>query len=428
MSMTFIKGIIAGLLICLCSSQALTAQSLLKDSKDFLVPFEKVDSKVLARHVKKLDKNIRIVGLGEVSHYTKECYQLKQTLILELIKKGYDGLVMEVDFGQALLWNDYVTEGKGDLDQLVAESGWFTYRTEEFKSLLRQIRKHNLKSKKPFRVYGMEMTAMNHNLNWLDHYFTEHLPQATELLKQLKTERTIVAFQYHDKKEVLSYWDLFYALREALATYEEELKLKGGNQNYQIAQQIAEITRQYATFISHDDFGLKVEFRDQFSTRNVLWSMNQLGENSRIAIWAHNGHVVKKSVIFNYDILGYYLNQIFGEAYYAIGFTFNQGEFGAFSSDGFKRWKLKPVKSASWTKELNAQQTPFLLFDIRQNLEKLGKRTSGPLFEMHPIRRDIAESHREENALLMDIHLARSYDCLIYFEESNFPTTIPWAR
>ena len=416
------------LLFFLVGLGSLTAQKFTKESEAFIKPFYGTESLVLAKHIEGLSDDIRIVGLGEVSHYTKECYELKEEIILRLIEKGYDGLVMEVDFGQALLWNKYVTKGEGDLDKLVSSSGWFTYRTEEFKSLLAALREHNKTAKKPFQVFGMEMTAMNHNLRWMADYIAAHLPLEQTLVNELRKERTIVAFQYHDQNEVLAYWQLFYQMRTVLAAKEEELLTKGGDAAYQIALQIVEITRQYATFISHDDFGLKVEFRDQFSTRNVLWSMNRLGEESRIALWAHNGHVVKKSVIFNYDILGYYLNEIFGQNYYAIGFTFNQGEFGAFSSSGFKKWQVKPLRSASWTKDFSSYRSPYLLFDVRSNLGSKKLKRSSPLFQEIPIRRDIAESYREDNAPSMDINLAQSYDCLIYFEKSNYPTSLPWIR
>ena len=100
-----------------CSS---TAQSFLKDSKPYIKPFDQLDAPILMDHIDQIADQARIVGLGEVSHYTKECYQLKHQIIKKLIEKGFQALVLEVDFGQALLWNAYVTKGEGDLDQLVA--------------------------------------------------------------------------------------------------------------------------------------------------------------------------------------------------------------------------------------------------------------------------------------------------------------------
>lgn len=175
-----------------------------------------------------------------------------------------------MDFGQALLWNDYVTKGIGNIDTLIAESGWFTYRTQEFKNLLLDIRNYNLKAEKPFQIFGLEMTAMNYNLVWLSKYFEKYLSSEDELLDLLNQERTIVAFQSHDKSEILSYWELYYQLNETLVNNKEKIIVTGGQMNYEIAKRITEIVRQYSTYISQDEFLLKVELRDQFSTRNVF--------------------------------------------------------------------------------------------------------------------------------------------------------------
>jgi erythromycin esterase len=416
--------ILSALFLITCQ---LYSQSFLRDSKDFILPFDNIDAKLLSNHIAKIADSARIIGLGEASHYTKECYELKHQIIKKLIEKGYDALVLEVDFGQAVLWNDYVTNGKGNVDELVAQSGWFTYRTQEFKNILIDIRKHNLTADKPFQVFGMEMTAMNYNLDWLAEYFTKHFDSTNKFIATLKEERTIVAFQQHEEAEIKAYWNLYYAVKSMLTENEQLLVTNGGENNFEIANRIAEITRQYATYISQDEFLLKVELRDQFSTRNVLWSLNHLGEDSQIAIWAHNGHVAKKSVLFSYDILGHYLSEWFGEAYYSIGFTFNEGEFGAFSSNGFKRWNLPSITTASVTKELDSYQSPYLLFDIRENLKKEIDMDS-PLRQEMPIRTDVSESFSDETNPMMRINLPESYDCLIYIDKTNFPTTIDWKR
>ncbi|QIE58232.1 erythromycin esterase family protein [Rasiella rasia] len=402
------------------------SQPYLKDSKDYIHPFGDTASKVLLNHIDSIADKSRIIGLGEVSHYTKECYEFKHQIVKKLIDKGYNALILEVDFGQALLWNDYVTNGIGNLDTLVAQSGWFTYRTQEFKNLLSEIRTHNIKATVPFQIIGMEMTAINHNLAWLANYF-ENGKGYEDISAQLKEKRTTVAFQTHTSEEVRSYWDLYYSLRNILTADKTTLVESSGNQNFQLAEQLTEIVRQYATYIAQDEFLLKVEFRDQFSTRNVFWSLNYLGEGSKIAIWAHNGHIVKESVLFQYDILGYYLSKWFEDAYYAIGFTFNEGEFGAFSSDGFKKWNLPPVTQNSLTKEFNEYNSPYLLFDLRSNLKDIHD-TNHPFFSDIPIRTDVSESFNEQINPIMNINLSNSYDCMIYINKTHFPTTIKWKR
>ncbi len=422
------KTIVLAVLFSTFCNDVVYGQSFISDSHEYISPFSTVKDEVLQDFIHNLSDSIRIVGLGEVSHYTKECYELKHQIIRTLIDKGFDALILEVDFGQALKWNEYVTKGEGNIDSLIAESGWFTYRTQEFKNLLKDIRTHNLSAEKPFQIFGMEMTAMGDNLEWLCSYFKNHLSSETELIELLGLERTNVAFQVHDKFEVLAYWELYYKLKEALETNEKQLLKANDKRTYEIAKQITEILRQYATYIAQDEFYLQVEFRDQFSSRNVLWSMDMIGQDSKVMIWAHNGHIAKESVLFSYDILGYYLSKWFGNQYYSIGFTFNEGEFGAFSSNGFRRWELPPLTSESYTLDFRAYESPFLLFDIQSNLMNEDVSEENPLKNNVPIRTDVSESFSEDHRGLMEINLSATYDCLIFIDKSSYPTTIEWER
>lgn len=415
----------ASIFILLISS--CLAQSALTHSKKFIYPFDAIQSDVLEKYIHGIADEKRIIGLGEVSHFTRECYLLKHEIIQSLIEKGYDGLILEVDFGQALIWNEYVTEGKGDLDVIISQSGWFTYRTEEFKNLIRDIKTHNENAEVPFQIFGMEMTAMNHNIDWLKNYFKENAAQATEIMRTLDNERKIVAFHTHSKEEKQDYWELHYQVSNFLNEHEEKLIAQGGEKKYSIAQRIAEITRQYATYISHDDFGLKSEFRDQFSARNVRWCLQEMGEDSQAIIWAHNGHIAKESILFNYDILGHYLSQWFEDEYHSIGFTFNKGEFGAFSNNGFKRWNMPAVDTTSLTQEFQAFSSPYLVFDIKNNL-KADKDLNSPLRSDQLIRTDVSESFNDEWPKYMNINLSRTYDALIYIDETSFPTAIDWSK
>lgn len=376
--------------------------------------------------VDSLSKGVRILGLGEVSHFTRESYELKAAIIQRVMRSGFDGLILEVDFGQAQIWDQYVTKGVGDLDSIIARSGWFTYRTEEFKSLLAAIRTHNVKARKPFRIFGMEMTAINHNLRWLSRYLDPVLAADDPLRTALDEERKIVAFQPHELDEVEAIWALYIGVRSALASHQASL-LKDSADDWQTAQRITEILRQFATYVSQDQFHLQTTMRDLFSTDNVRWVMNHLGESSRVVVWAHNGHVSKRSVLFNYDVLGHHLSRQFGEQYMAVGFTFNQGEFGAFSDNGFKRWRMEEVTEPSLTKSFSQLESPLVMLNVREHLAADINHQS-PLRKFQSIRTDISENRSENAPDMMQIDLSRSYDWLIYFEQSSYPTPIDWIR
>lgn len=393
--------------------------------QDQITAFDAPESDELSQFIEGLAPGHRIVGLGEVSHYTRECYLLKEQIILTLIDQGYDGLILEVDAGQAMIWDDYVSQGIGNLDTIVASSGWFTYRTEEFKQLLGNIRSHNLTAETPFHIFGMEMTATNHTLDRLNEYFSRVHSDSSELIELLNQERQIVAFHNHSPEEQLDYWRLYHRLSEELTDNSETYQQVLTADELANAEHLVEMIRQYATYISQDDFSLKSEFRDQFSARNVWWCMNQLGEASQVIIWAHNGHVAHTSPMFNYDVLGHYLRQWYEEEYFALGFTFNQGEFGAYSSDGFKRWAVAPADTVSLTLEFAQVESPFVLLKTREALNADPSPTH-PLRQPQLIRTDISEFLREEWNQWMTITVSDLYDAMIYIDETSYPTTIDW--
>lgn len=410
--------------LCLLTSLfAFSQNSLLP--QEYTITFDAPESSELSQFIEGLAPDHRIVGLGEVSHYTQECYLLKEQIILSLIGEGYDGLILEVDAGQAMIWDDYVSQGIGNLDSIVASSGWFTYRTEEFKQLLANIRTHNLEADKPFHVFGMEMTAMNHAIDRLTGYVSALHSDSSELIELLGQKRQVVAFQNHSPEEQLDYWALHHRLSKELTDRSDTYQKALTPDEFANAEHLIEMIRQYATYISQDDFSLKSEFRDQFSARNVWWCMNQLGEDSQVIIWAHNGHVAHSSPMFNYDVLGHYLQQWFGEEYFALGFTFNQGEFGAFSNDGFKRWSIEPSDTTSLTLEFAQVESPFVLLKTREALNA-DPSPAHPLRQAQLIRTDISEFLRDGWSQWMTITVSDLYDAMIYIDETSYPTTIDW--
>ena len=68
-----------------------------------VIGFDSIDASSFKEIIQSIGKDATVVGLGEVSHYTKECYDLKRVAITELMKQGYAALILEVDFGQALI-------------------------------------------------------------------------------------------------------------------------------------------------------------------------------------------------------------------------------------------------------------------------------------------------------------------------------------
>lgn len=370
----------------------------------------------------------RLVGLGEVSHFTRECYDLKRAMVGTLIELGYDGLILEVDFGQALLWDDHVVHGRGELDALISGCGWFTYRTEEFKALLADVREHNRTAEVPFRIFGMEMTAVHHNLPWLAAYLERESGGGKELVVRLRAPRKTVVFGTHSSAEQAAYWKLFHDARTALASLGEPVGAADKRERA-VAERIVEILRQYATYASQDDMSLQVALRDLFSTRNVLWCLDQMGPESQAAIWAHNGHIEKAHANSRYEVLGHHLARLFGAAYLAVGFTFHSGACGAFGDEGFQRVEFGRITDGetSLTADLASAGEAFLVLDVEAAVTS-DPRHQSPLRTPQRLRANVSESFGSGSRRWMELCVAEAYDVLIYVDEMHYPTPVPWSR
>jgi erythromycin esterase-like protein len=57
---------------------------------------------------------------------------------------------------------------------------------------------------------------------------------------------------------------------------------------------------------------------------NTLWSSDLFGENTKVALWAHNGHVTNSRFLGS---TGFHLKKELKEKYQILGFAFSLGSF-----------------------------------------------------------------------------------------------------
>lgn len=382
--------------------------------------------------VRDLADERRIVGLGECSHYTKECYDLKGAALEELFGLGFAGLALEVDFGEALRWNEFVLGGEGEARELLARSGWFTYRTEEFAAILESIRAANADRDVPIEVFGIEMTSVQEGLVWLTRTLEESGAfddeEGRALLAALGNVAKPIAFERHEFEEREASWALYHRTRNMVEDRRDALRAALGDTDVARVDHMTERLRQFATYVSQDDSSLQAELRDQFSARNVLWFLDQLGDTSRIALWAHNGHIARgPGMVSRYDVLGHYLSRWFGDGYASVGFTFERGEVGAFGPNGFRFVEFGPAPEETFTAHLAALEAPFVALDVRAacaSKTELAATLRGEVL----LRTDLGESFSDESPRVRPVTLAGTYDALVHIATATRPTGIPWER
>ncbi len=90
------------------------------------------------------------------------------------------------------------------------------------------------------------------------------------------------------------------------------------------AQHTADIAVEIVEQRSDLDMMDKSNARDRFMAENVKWFSRTMFPGARIAVWAHDGHVMTSNS-YGMIPMGTYLRSWYGAAYYVVGFAFYSG-------------------------------------------------------------------------------------------------------
>lgn len=108
--------------------------------------------------LKEIIRDARIVGLGEVTHGTREHFQMKHRLVEFLATEmGFTIFSIEASTPEAYKLNDYVLGGEGDPNALVAGMYFWTWNTEEVLAMVEWMREFNASGKGPVQFTGFDM-------------------------------------------------------------------------------------------------------------------------------------------------------------------------------------------------------------------------------------------------------------------------------
>lgn len=154
--------------------------------------------------------------------------------------------------------------------------------------------------------------------------------------------------------------------------------------------------------------------RDREMAENVLRILGEAGPDSKIVLWAHNGHIVSTA-----GRMGGYLKQEFGEQAYLLGFEFDHGRFAS----TFGNYVVRPASPAYYAHALSQldSSTLFLDFETMSQDPELRKwlaipKRSHDQAELHAVFRFFPWGHYRYASW------SQLYDGLIFIEEST-PST-----
>ena len=178
--------------------------------------------------------------------------------------------------------------------------------------------------------YGNDMQRYDYSKKGLlDYYEVVNMDAGEKYASQLEhvsngTMRELTTEQLNEIDETID--NMLLDLQSNEVTYVEQSSMEA----YAFALQYAQIMKQRTQLFLNE--GEYTKLRDQYLADNLQWivEFEEARGHDKIFITGHNGHIEKTSAsLAGYKSMGHYLDELYGEEYFAIGTDFIQSEFQA---------------------------------------------------------------------------------------------------
>ncbi len=359
----------------------------------------------------------RIVAIGEATHSTRECFQLKHRIFEFLVTRmGFRVFALEANWTESLAINDYVVRGRGDPKHALAELWFWTWYTEELVDLIVWMRQYNTDPRHPAKLkfVGFDMQRPAAAARAVQGYLAEVDPGTAREYKALLdavAESEAILLKSREVRpeaagpealaKLKDLGNLFKAKRHdyvALSGLEKWSEISGD------VRLLPQAMEWYAAYSKRADSDL----RDRFLAENLQWIADNEAPESRIMISAANSHVGYWPVA-----MGGHLRRIYGPGVVNIGFFFNQGSFRAISKSGsLAVFSAGPSPAETLQAVFASTGIPIFLLDLRR--AKGGFRTwfasEQPARELPP---------RFDHPVIFPVAAAKLYDCVAFVDRTS---------
>ncbi len=315
---------------------------------------------------------LKILGLGESTHGTKEFFQAKDRIMRYMVENhGYKVFGIEADFGESIYINEAVlASDKSAIRDLMKDKMHFwTWKTEEVFDMIIWMCEYNEGKAEEEKVHyvGVDCQLNTYNplhlYKYFEKYSKELIDEAGDVLSFLQTGTAegyddLDRASYDERQEQLT--ELLISLR---AKRDELIELSSYHE-YILAKRLLEVCKQ--TFELEYSYVNTEEIennRDPYMAKNALWYMDEYFPASKMLMWQHNYHVGKVETYGPGGSMGHNMHLALGDSYKVIGFSFAQGGFNAIELAGGNYLGLK---SLSITQNPKAQSLNFYFFETEE--------------------------------------------------------------
>ena len=244
-----------------------------------------------------------------------------------------------------------------------------TLLTEDFRDLLLWIRAFNQVAgpAKAIRFYGFDVPEARTAYEWAKGYLQEVDPREAEYLgvnlwQLAATPWPGPAVAEADRQA----WRIALARLQHRARARSQQWLdRSGRVAFARYQRCLVLLEQGTGMLEGRLPGLR--YRESAMAENVRWILADAPPESRMLLWAHNGHLDKSPAgRADYPPMGWHLAAALGPEYLPIGLIFSHGSFTGVSDGRAVHYTVEPKAAGTLDRALAAAGPPVLALDLRR--------------------------------------------------------------
>lgn len=300
----------------------------IKDAAKYTSKIEDID----------IPNDVKVIGFGEATHGNVEFQTLKKDVFQALIKNEHVRVfVLEGDFGGAQQINQFILDGTGTAEEAVKALDYGIYKTEQMIEFVQWMHDYNMAASEKDKIYfyGNDMQRYDDSKKGLLNYYEVVNSEGAKKYKaQLKdvTNKTMRDLSTSQLEELDKNID---AIIKDLQANKDSYEKQSSKEAYLFAAQYAQIIKQRTQLFLNDSNYMSL--RDEYLAKNLQWIVDfeAAQGHDKVLISAHNGHIEKTSAnTAGYKSMGQHLDEVYEDAYFAIGTDFVNNTFQAQNGSG----------------------------------------------------------------------------------------------
>ncbi len=411
---------------CITSEAELSFAEHLSDN--FAHPFDGDDPEIEDQGLDSLINYLataKFVGLGEATHGTAEFYRMKDKIFRQLVqKKDFKAIIFEIPWGNALVVNDFVTKNIGSANSAIDQTYYWTYDTQEVRDMAQWIHDYNesLSPEEHILFVGCDPQGgdFSKERNTISSYINTVAPDSLFSVLERYVDLPENLADYRNAGSIIHQANIegtawVYNFLEANRT---DFIAASSEFEFEVVLMAAHVIQHREELYRIGDFGVP---RETLMALYSEWWQRILGEESKVAIWAHNFHVMDGADI-NADWMGTLLRQSQGSDYKNVAFSFSTGGFNAFFAGADRQFVSAveiqyipeiPCHTTNHVLSLVEGDQYYLIFD---ELDNRGQEYFGNPKSF--VQLGAGFNYTYINNYTQSLSLSKLFDVIIHFDET----------